>query len=491
MLVNIPARASELVIKNLYLMEWRYPAESKTDFYCSDARLNEIYKMSVDTTKVCMLDAYVDCPGYEQNIWVGDARVTAMVNLMNFGCYDFNKRFLSLVADSVDEGLCRLYRRGNKRYIEGRYLPCASFPTYPEGNIPIWSYMWVISVYEHYMHSGDREALSELLPAVKETLRRSMNMMSERGLLSINGAWNLIEWANNDICEYGECVANSMMLSYCFKLFSGILAELGEAELANEYAENAENIKAAVNKYAWDEERGAYIDTVRDEVSYKKYLEYYSEIGKTPFDYETYLSLSRISVQTNTFAVLYGIAEGERQVKALDMLVKNIEKGIYISGSPAYRTAGTPSEAEAPGGIVHIGSPFFMFFALDVLFKNGYSKLALKSISREWGDMLDSGIATCTESFNSKTEWKTRSVAHSWSASPAVYLMSELLGIKPQKPGFEEFTVNPCKCGLKHARGSVPTPYGEIYVEWQINENGEAEIICNAPAECRRVKNIK
>jgi len=488
LLVKIPARKTELVIKKLCLCEWRYPAESKTGFECSSARLNRIYEMSLDTAKDCMLDAYVDCPGYEQNLWVGDAGVTSLVILNNFGCYGFDARFLSLVAASVDDGLERIYRRGNKRYTERRFLPCASFPTYPEGNIPIWSYMWVLTVAEHYKHTGDREALERLLAAVEETLRRSLLMLSERGLLSINGAWNLIEWANNDLCEYGEVAANNIMLSYCFKAFSELEAELGNTETAEEYKCASNRIKDAVNKYCWDEERGAYIDTVRDELSYAKYLEYYGEIGKEPLSFEDYMLLSRVSVQTNTLAVMYGVAEGERRRQALNMLIKNIEDGIYVAGSPAYRTVGTPSEEEAPGGIVRVGSPFFMYFVLHTLFENGYSELALRSIKREWGDMLDSGVNTCTETFNSKTEWKTRSVAHAWSASPAIFLVKELLGVKPTKPGFAEFEIAPCASDVDFAKGSVPTPYGEIYVEWHKDENGKMNISCQAPKECIRIR---
>ncbi len=487
LLVNIPARETEITIKNLYLLEWRYPAENRANFECSDERLNEVYKMCLDTAKICMLDAYVDCPGYEQNIWVGDAGVTALVNLANFGCYDFNERFLALIAGSIDDGLARIYRRGNKRYLAKKFLPCASFPTYPEGTIPIWSYMWVLSVAYHYEYTGDKRALFALLPAVEETFARSLAMLSERGLISINGAWNLIEWGNNDVAEYGECVANSMLLSYCFKKFAEIYKELGNAEKADEYSVHGERIKTAVNQYAWSETRGAYIDTVRDEEAYEKYLEYYAEIGKEPLSFEKYMSLSRVSVQTNTFAVLYGIADGERREKALALLADNIEKGRYIAGSPAYRTAGIPSEEEAPGGIVHIGTPFFMFYALGALFENGHSELALKSIAREWGDMLDAGVTTCTESFNSKTEWKTRSVAHAWSSSPALYMISEVLGVKPIKPGFEEFTVNPCVNSLAFAKGSVPTPYGEIRVEWCRNESGELEISVESPKNCKRI----
>ena len=101
--------------------------------------------------------------------------------------------------------------------------------------------------------------------------------------------------------------------------------------------------------------------------------------------------------------------------------------------------------------------------------------------------MLDSGISTCTESFNSPKEWKKRSVAHGWSSSPALFLISDVLGIKPLKPGFTEFTVTPVTEKLEFAKGSVPTPYGEINVEWRKDSDGNVSISCNAPKECKRV----
>ncbi len=486
--VSITAPSAEVVISKLGIEEWRYPAEDVARFECSDERLNEIYKMSLDTAKVCMLDAYVDCPGYEQNTWTGDARVTALVNLCAMGSYDFNVRYLELIAHSVEDGLRKVYRTRNKRYIAGNFLSCACFPTYPEGTIPVWSYMWSLALSDHYRYTGDKEALKRALYGVEANLERSLKMSDERGLFAMNGAWNLIEWASNDICEYGEVTANNMMLSYCFAEFAKIESELGNEAKAKEYAAHAERIKEAVNKYCWSEERGAYVDTVRDEETYAKYLEFYAEMGKEPLSFDDYMALSRISAQTNTFAVLYGIAEGERKEKALNILVKCIESGVFLSSSPARRTIGEPGEAEAPNGIVHVGSPFFMYFVLETLFENGYADLALHSIKREWGNMLDSGCTTCLESFNTKTEWRTRSVAHAWSASPAIYLITELLGIRPTKPGFTEFEVVPCDSKLDFAKGSIPTPYGEIKVEWNRNADGNVEITCAAPKECVRVK---
>ncbi len=483
--VVVHSHTSDVTIKDIHLIETRYPTKDG-DFACSDDRLNAIYQMAARTTQVCMLDLYCDCPGYEQNPWTGDARCTAQVNMLNLGAFEFDEQYLKVIANSIEEGLWRLYRTRNPRYINKLYLPCACFPTYPDGCIPVWSMMWLLQVEDHYRMTGDKKFLAELFPYVKETLARCVRMTDDRGLFDMQGAWNLIEWANNDLDFYGEVTANNVMLSYCFKKSAEMAEVLGESGVAAEYLEKSEAYKTAVNRYCWDEEKRAYVDTARDEYAYRRYLAYMEERQMPTVSYEEYLSNARIGVQSNTMALLYDCVPEERQKDAIRFLLDNMESGLYVDGTPANRTHGTPSEAEAPNGYVHIGSPFFMYFALKTLYKFGYDELALKAQRRDWGAILDSGVKTCYETFRTKTTWP-RSAAHAWSASPAIFLKTEVLGIKAVKPGYEEFVIEPKGCDLTYAKGSVPTPKGDITVEWKKKEDGALEILCTAPEGCKRV----
>ncbi len=483
--VYVHGNVSDVKFKDIHIVEMRYPT-GEGEFVCSDERLNTIYQMSKRTTELCMLDNYCDCPGFEQNPWTGDARCTAQVNLFNLGAFDFDEQYLKLIANSLDEGLWRLYRRRNPRYINKLYLTCACFPTYPDGCIPVWSMMWLLQIDDHYRVTGDKQCLADLFPAVKESLARCIRMTDDRGLFDMQGAWNLIEWANNDLDFYGEVTANNVMLSYCFQKSAEMADVLGEHELAAEYRERAEAYKKAVNLYCWDETKRAYVDTARDAYAYERYLAYMAEREMPAVSYEAYLKDARISVQSNTMALLFDCVPEDRHADAIRFLLDNMESGLYVDGTPANRTHAEPSEAEAPGGYVHIGSPFFLYFALKTLYKFGYHDLALKVQRRDWGAILDSGVATCYETFRTKTTWP-RSAAHAWSASPAIFLKTEVLGIQAIKPGYAEFTVNPKPSDLTFAKGSVPTPNGKITVEWRKKEDGTLQIDCTAPEGCKRV----
>ena len=480
--VTLYGHTRDVVLKDIHTIETRYPMTG-AEFSCSDERLNQIYRMSVRTAEVCSLDLYVDCPGYEQNPWTGDARTTANVNLMNFGEFAFDEQYLKLIAKSIDDGLWICHRRRSPRYINKLYLPCACFPTYPDGCIPVWSFMWLLQVWDHYEITGDKKCLADLFGAVTETLNRCERMTDDRGLFDMQGAWNLIEWANNDLDFYGEVTANNVMLSYCFTKAADMADVLDMPEIAAHNREMSKKYRDAVNTYCWDDKQKAYVDTVRDEYAYARYLAYMEERHMSALSYEDYKKRARISVQTNTMALLYDCVPESKKEKALRFLIDNIKSGLYVSGTPANRTTGKPSDEEAPDGYVHIGSPFFLYFALQTLYKFGYDDLAILSQKRDWSNLLDSGLTTCIETFKRGKDW-TRSVAHAWSASPAIFFMKEVLGVKPIKAGYTAFKVEPKPSGLDFAKGSVPTPYGRIYVEWKKNEDGTLEISCNAPKEC-------
>ena len=58
-----------------------------------------------------------------------------------------------------------------------------------------------------------------------------------------------------------------------------------------------------------------------------------------------------------------------------------------------------------------------------------------------------------------------KSLCHAWGASPIYLLGKYFLGIRPTKPGYEEYEVKPVLGGLQWMEGSVPTPFGLVNVK--------------------------
>ena len=61
-------------------------------------------------------------------------------------------------------------------------------------------------------------------------------LTNSRGLLEFQGAWNLIEWAYNDLSMYGEVIGNNAMLVLCLRRAAEMAKILGENEKAKLFA---------------------------------------------------------------------------------------------------------------------------------------------------------------------------------------------------------------------------------------------------------------
>lgn len=473
---------------SLSVLDMRYPGKECEPFLSEDEKLNTAYAMSFRTARLCMLDRYVDCPGHEQNVWTGDARVTAQANLLNVGAYEFDRAYLRLIGETLGEPFRSLQWSGHKNRFDsaGQFFAVGCFPRYPRGGIPAWAFGWLLQTHDHYMATGDKAALAQDFPYVVKQLENCFMLTNDRGLLDVPGAWNLIEWAENDLLPCGEVVGNTAMLVLCLKTAAAEAAVLGESEKERLFRQKANAYSAAVNRYGWSEKDRAYVDSVRDEYAYQTYRDFCEKKSWTPLSYPEFRSRSRISVQTNTLAYLAGLVPAEREADTVRFLLDNMISGVFRHSTPAAVRPEVPTGIECPRGYVPIGSPFFLFFAYDALCKLGRHDLMLASIRREWGGMADRGTNTCWETFLRGPGW-TRSIAHAWSASPAIYLKTEVLGIKPVSPGYAAFTVCPHPCGLSHASGSVATPYGEIFVSWVVRD-GKPEISVKAPKECQYIK---
>lgn len=138
-------------------------------------------------------------------------------------------------------------------------------------------------------------------------------------------------------------------------------------------------------------------------------------------------------------------------------------------------------------------SPFNQYFVLGALAKMGKYDDALSSIDDLWGGEIRYGGTTFFEV--SRPSWNQAiglndpvpngrcgftSLCHPWSAGVTKWLSEEVLGIKPNSPGFDTYRIAP-HLGrlLTNVSGSTPTPHGEIRAAFNI-ATGACEV--EAPA---------
>lgn len=407
--MTVRSLTAPLKIRYLRTLMSTYPAVGRGSFQCSDERLNRIWKVGRHTLLCCMEDTFTDCPTYEQTFWVGDARNEALICHAAYGEWALVERCVRLVPQS-------LYRSK---------LPESQVPSGWQNILTAWSLLWIQMAHEYWWLSGDVATLEAVYPGVAQTLRACRELSNNKwGLLSIR-AWNMFDWSGADD-DHDIVTHNNMFLAEALNRAIDLAKVLKKEADVAEWQSFRQKLVENINKYLWSDELNGYIDSIHND--------------GTP---------SRsVSQQTNTLALLYHVAPPYRS-----------------SLIAAYTT--TP-----PQGMVCFASPFALFYLLEELAKESRREAILQITRDRWGFMLDAGATTFWETFPGfEKEIPTRSHCHAWSAAPTYFLSRYQLGVAPLEPGFSKALIAPQPVGLSWAMGRVPTPHGEIEVQWQKSDD--------------------
>lgn len=382
-----------------------YPQARQGDFQCSDALLNRIWRVGAHTVRCCSEDTYTDCPTYEQTHWVGDARNEALIDWIVNG-------------DSRLWYHCLLQAA---RSLERSPLVESHVPSSWQNILPAWSFLWMRSVREFALFTGEVERARHLLEWVKRNVRGIAEHLDEKGLFNIH-AWNMFDWAPMDTPSVGVVTHQNCLAVLALKEAAELASWLGESELAREWQEMAEKLSDAINRWLWNDERQAYTDCLRDGVQSRVF-----------------------SQQTQTAAYMAGVAQGERAGRCWELL------------------------CNPPDDFVKAGSPFFAFFLLEAYMQQGEQQEFLDLIRRDWGFMVEQGATTFWEMWSMKLPGGrlTRSHCHGWSGAPTFFLSTYVLGVIPAALGSKKVRIAPHPGDLAWCRGRVPTPSGPIEVQWE------------------------
>ncbi|OTA89008.1 glycoside hydrolase family 78 protein [Hypoxylon sp. CO27-5] len=126
---------------------------------------------------------------------------------------------------------------------------------------------------------------------------------------------------------------------------------------------------------------------------------------------------------------------------------------------------------------------FISYFEIAARFESGLADSAIAQMRATYGHMAgaDPGV-TMWEGIGangSKYEGAFTSLAHGWSTGLTPLLTTYVLGVRPLKHGFKEWTVRPLPSSdLTWAKGVVPTLYGQLSVQWERNQT-DGHIVVN------------
>jgi len=417
-----------VTLKRVAVREMIYPWSPGASFECSDDELNTLYKAGIRTVNLNSFDAFTDCPTREQRAWVGDSVVHQMVHLATNTDWRLAWHYLNLGSSPRPDGILPMSVAGEIEASGGL-------------TIPDWSLHWVHGVYNLYRFTGDKDQVKAYMPVIERVLRWYTPYQTEAGVLKDVTEWNLVDWG----ALFVEDTSSILTANWArgLKEFAEMAAWL-EEKASQRWAEGLYAKAKAGYEIFWDDERGLYVDHVKDGVQQKAASQVAGALavvsGLAPKErwariMETVTDAGRLVVRSWT-----GGGEGEYSMDKM----RNQFMGIYEADWDVERE-------------IVIGQPFISYLVHDAVAEAGLTN-KLPELYRRWSQFLVDGYDTIGECWG----WGTH--VHGWSCTFVKDLVFYTLGVTPAEPGYTTARIAPRLGGLEWAKGKAPTPHGLIEV---------------------------
>jgi hypothetical protein len=241
-----------LTLEEIGLEETRYPLDMESELAMGDSRFDAFLPIALRGLPMCAHETYMDCPYYEQMMYVGDTRLEA----------------LTTYAISRDD---RLPRKALAMYDASRRsngLVQARYPSHDVQYIPPFALWWIGMVHDFASWRDDRAAVGGLLPGVRAVMDGFTSALNDDGILPAPAGWNVFDWVRDWAAGVPPDGAEGVsgMLNWQLVYTLGLAAQLerwvGAPEMAALFERHRTALARKVTSLFWDGERGLFSDDV-------------------------------------------------------------------------------------------------------------------------------------------------------------------------------------------------------------------------------------
>ena len=246
----------------LRVRETRYPLEREGSFASSDPRMEAVAPIMLRALQMCSHETYMDCPYYEQLMYVGDTRLEVLAT------------HVTTSDPRLPIKACQLFDWS--RSPDG--LTKSRYPSEIPQVIAPFSLWWVSMIHDLHMWRQAEDVVHALLPGIDAVLTAFAGYRDDDGLVAAVPGWNYCDWVPEwtagwppDSREGANALIN---LIYLYALERGVQLHehANQPHLAAHWRQVADALRAAIVKAFWDEGRGMLADD-RAHTSYSEHVQ--------------------------------------------------------------------------------------------------------------------------------------------------------------------------------------------------------------------------
>lgn len=411
-------------------LRMRAAAPKRGSFRSSNEIVNGITTITERSIASNMFWSFTDCPQIEKLGWI---ETSHLMFRSVAAVHDIRAWMKKIIHDICDAQLDEKLDAQDEMEEEG-FVPGIIPEFYRIKGLyrdPNWNGACVMTPWEHYQYYKDVSVLEEAFPVMERYLAY-LSRHLVNGVL--DGYAQMGEWG-----EFGEHTPTVLVATCAYYRMLCIAAKsaeiLHEGEKQKQYEAQAEQVRCDFHRHP-----------------------------------ECYDAKSRRygtgSQASWGCAVFSGIAKGEQKEWAVEQLAQTVAASGYHLTS----------------GEVGLRQVF------SALAENGRSDVVYRMIMNETAPsyrfFIDQGLTTLPEYWNYEELWHgmVRSRNHAMMGHVREWLLCYLLGIAPEKAGWETIRICPyIPEDMDWAEGSVFTPWGEVWLRWE-KQDGQIWIEANIPA---------
>ena len=248
--ILVVTQDAPLTLSRLHLHETRYPLEMAGTFAADDARLGALVPLTFRTLQMCAHETYMDCPYFEQLMYIGDTRLQALVTYATCGDDRLPRKAVEML--------------GASRMLSG--LTQSRYPGRVRQIIPPFSLWWVGMVFDYALWRGEPDFVRSQMPTVRGILDFFLPLRNADGLLVSPHGWNVQDWVprwKDGVPPDGYDGVNGLLnwqFAYALERAARLEDWIEEPEHATRCRRLARETADAMQRTMWDATRGLFFE---------------------------------------------------------------------------------------------------------------------------------------------------------------------------------------------------------------------------------------
>ncbi len=252
--VQIVVRAADeaMVIQSLHFEQTHYPLAVEAQWECDDPRFAAFWPLGVRALAMCMHETYMDCPAYEQLMYIGDTRLQALVTCVLTHDHALSRKALRLFDRARDD--------------DG--LAPSRHPSRVPQRIGPFSLLWTGMLRDFAFWRDDPAFVAAMLPGMRRGLEAVLQHRNADGLVDNLPGWNFIDWVERHwqwregTAPEGDAVGGPLNWTLTLALTDAVVIEqaVGEPQLADRWSRLADALGHALRQCFWNADRRLFAD---------------------------------------------------------------------------------------------------------------------------------------------------------------------------------------------------------------------------------------